>query len=221
MRKSGIVNSGPRPKGREAIKAWHRQNIIDATIDVITQNGIAGTTIAKVVELADVSMGLVNAHFKSKDELLNQVLRHMADEYTEHWRKALDHAPQEPVAQLAEMLLADFDPQVLNLKTLGVWFAFRAQARARPEYVDLVGSRDRAQIQKTTSLLRQINETSGYSHDPEPLAMGLSSMLDGMWMDYFLYPKEFDRDKALQSVFMYLDAMYPGYFPVLRASTPG
>ncbi len=210
------MNPGPRPKGREAIKAWHRQKIIDATIDIITQHGIAGTTIAKVVELADVSMGLVNVHFKSKDSLLGRVLEQMADEYSTHWRSTLERAPQEPVAQLIALVLADFDPRVLNQKTLGVWFAFRAQARAKPEYVDLVGSRERAQLQKTISLFQQINEISAHEHDPETLAMGLTTMLDGMWTDYFLYPQEFDRNQALQSVFMFLGAMYPGYFSLPR-----
>ncbi|TNF91309.1 MAG: TetR family transcriptional regulator [Gammaproteobacteria bacterium] len=60
------MKPAPRPQGREAIKAWHRQKIIDATIDVITTHGIAGTTVARVVDLAEVSMGLVNVHFRSK-----------------------------------------------------------------------------------------------------------------------------------------------------------
>jgi len=136
------MNSVPRPTGREAIKAWNRQKIIDATIDVINQYGIAGTTVARVVELAKVSMGLVNVHFKSKDALLTQVLRQMAEAYSLHWRDRLNSAEQEPVAQLLAMVLADFDASVLNLKTLGVWFAFRAQVRAKPEYLDLIGTRE-------------------------------------------------------------------------------
>ena len=80
----------PRPKAREAIKAWNRQKIIDATIAVINAQGIAGTTIARVVERADVSMGLVNVHFKSKDSLLTEVLQQMADDYAAHWRGVLE-----------------------------------------------------------------------------------------------------------------------------------
>ncbi len=202
----------PRPQGREAIKAWNRQKIIDATIDVITRHGIAGTTIAKVVKLADVSMGLVNVHFKNKETLLNEVLRQMAYEYQEHWKSRLDAASEEPVAQLTELIMSDFDSSVLNLRTLGVWFTFRAHARACPQYVELVGSRDHAQMQKTVSLLRQINQKTNHAHDTETLALALTAMLDGMWADYFLYPKAFDRQKALNSVLMFLAAMYPGYF---------
>ena len=159
----------PKPKGREAIKAWHRQKIIDATIEVITEHGIAGTTIAKVVEKADVSMGLVNVHFTNKDCLLTQVLEQMADDYNAYWQSALESAAPDPIEQLKALVLADFDPSVLNQRTLGVWFAFRAQARAQPEYIDLVGSREREQMRKTVELFTLINRLSGQEHDPQTL----------------------------------------------------
>ncbi len=202
----------PRPQGRNAIKAWNRQKIIDATIDVITKHGIAGTTIAKVVELADVSMGLVNVHFKNKDSLLNEVLKYMASEYETHWRNRLDAATSNPVGRITALIFANFDSNVLNLRTLGVWFAFRAQARVTPQYITLVGSRDYAQMQETIDLLGKMNQETGQNHNPKSLALALTAMLDGMWTDYFLYPKEFDRKKSLDSVFLFLNAMYPGQF---------
>lgn len=202
----------PKPKGREAIKAWHRQKIIDATIDVITEYGIAGMTIAKVVEKADVSMGLVNVHFTSKDSLLTQVLEQMADDYSAHWRAVIETASPDPVEQLKALVLADFDPSVLNRRTLGVWFAFRAQARARPEYIELVGSREREQMRKTVELCTRINQIGGWEHDPQTLALALTTMLDGIWTDYFLYPEEFERERALKAVFLFLSAMYPVCF---------
>ena len=215
------MNSVPRPTGREAIKAWNRQKIIDATIDVINQYGIAGTTVARVVERANVSMGLVNVHFKSKDALLAQVLRQMAEAYSWHWRDRLNSAAQDPVAQLRAMVLADFDASVLNLKTLGVWFAFRAQVRANPEYLDLIGTREPEQVQLMISLFRKLNRETGQKHDPVILTRLLSAMVEGMWTEFHLYPREFDRARALQGVFLFLGVMYPDCFPPLdkRSST--
>jgi len=215
------MNSVPRPTGREAIKAWNRQKIIDATIDVINQYGIAGTTVARVVELAKVSMGLVNVHFKSKDALLTQVLRQMAEAYSLHWRDRLNSAEQEPVAQLLAMVLADFDASVLNLKTLGVWFAFRAQVRAKPEYLDLIGTREPEQVQLMISLFRKLNRKTGQKHDPVILTRLLSAMVEGMRTEFHLYPREFDRAGALQGVSLFLGVMYPDCFPPLdkRSST--
>ena len=202
----------PRPKSRDAIKAWNRKKIIDATIDVLSRHGITGTTVAKVVEVADVSTGLINAHFRTMTTLLDEVLTQMADEYQQHWREYLKNASQHPDAQLRALVLADFDPQVLNLKTMGVWFAFRAMARSRPQYIELVGTREKEQMLKMKTLLRQLNKDSGSTHDPQMVANGLTAMLDGIWTDYYLYPDNFDRDINRNCVFMFLDGLYPGRF---------
>ena len=206
------MKSSPRPKGREAIKAWNRQKIIDATIDVITSHSIAGTTIARVVKLADVSMGLVNVHFKSKDALLREVLVQMADDYNQNLGDALAAAPQGPGGKISALVQADLDEAVLNVRTLGVWFAFRAQARANPEYVDLTGTRDREQLSIAVSQFEELNRESGLNHPPALAARGLIAMLEGMWSDFFLYPDTFDRQGAIDTVFLYLDTLYPGFF---------
>jgi len=206
------VELAPRPKSRDAIKAWNRKKIIDATIDVLSRHGITGTTVAKVVEVADVSTGLINAHFRTMTTLLDEVLTQMADEYQQHWREYLKNASQHPDAQLRALVLADFDPQVLNLKTMGVWFAFRAMARSRPQYIELVGTREKEQMEKMKTLLRQLNKESGSTHDPQLVAKGLTAMLDGIWTDYYLYPDNFDRDINQACVFMFLDGLYPGRF---------
>ena len=211
------MNALPRPVGREAIKAWNRQKIIDATIDVINSHGIAGTTIARVVERADVSMGLVNVHFRSKDALLDEVLQQMARAYRRHWRESVENAPQEPAARLEAMVLADFDSEVLNLETLGVWFAFRAQVRARPEYLELVGSREPEQVQLVAAQFDSLNRATGAEHDTAVLQRQLSAMIEGMWTEFHLYPKDFDRGDALRTVFLFLEALYPGKFAAAAA----
>ena len=207
------MNSEPRPTGREAIKAWNRQKIIDATIDVINSHGIAGTTIARVVKRANVSMGLVNVHFKSKDALLTEVLQQMAQAYGLHWRQRVDKAAQDPVSLIWAMVLADFDANVLNLENLGVWFAFRAQVRAKPEYLDLIGTREPEQVQFFISQFRKLNVKTSREYDPMMLTQLLTAMVAGMWIEFHLDPGKFDRSGALQGLFLFLDVFYPGCFP--------
>ena len=202
----------PRPREREAIKAWNRQKIIDATIAVINSEGIAGTTIARVVELAEVSMGLVNLHFDNKARLLEAVLRYMARRYDAHWRQALQAAPDEARARIRALVLADLDPSVLNLETLGVWYAFRAQARTNAAFVPLVGSRDRELFALYVQLFESLNRECGRNHPPATVTRGLIALLEGLWTDFFLYPKAFDRADALAVVSLYLETLYPGRF---------
>ena len=208
------MNAKPRPKGREAIKAWNHQKIIDATIGIITEHGIAGTTVAKVVQRAGVSMGMINVHFKSKEALLQEVLEYMAADHKEHWLSVLEAAGDGAAERIMAFIFADFHDRVLNLSTMGVWFAFRAQARAKPEYIDLVGTRESELMQESIRMFRQLNEEGPYSHPAGLVSRGLIAMQEGMWTDFYLYPDQFDRSKALQTILTFLSSLYPNHFSV-------
>lgn len=49
--------------------------ILTAAAQVLSEHGYAGTTISRVAETAGVSRGLLHYHFKTKEEMLAQVLQ--------------------------------------------------------------------------------------------------------------------------------------------------
>ena len=73
-------------KGRKASKETRRQQLIEATIDLLAKRGYSETTMADVADGAGLSRGIVNFHFESKEKLLVATLQYMADEYSQHWR---------------------------------------------------------------------------------------------------------------------------------------
>ena len=82
--------SRPTPKTarRTESKEVRRKQLIDATIESIAQNGIAGTTMSTVTETAGLSLGIVNFHFESKQKLFEETLVHIAKEYHQHCLRA-------------------------------------------------------------------------------------------------------------------------------------
>ena len=50
-------------KRRFAPKEVRRQQLIEATLDSLAENGISGTTMAAVTGRAGLSMGIVSLHF--------------------------------------------------------------------------------------------------------------------------------------------------------------
>ena len=124
-----------RPRARAAGKARNRQQIIEATIDSIALNGYARTTVSTIIARAGVSRGMVNLHFESMGALFREVLRHLAARYRESWEGALAAAGPDPAARLTAMIENDLGPAVLSHRAMAVWFAFRAEAKAHPEYL--------------------------------------------------------------------------------------
>jgi len=82
---ASIAKSANRTASREA----RRQQLIDATVKCIARKGMGGTTLADVAGEAGLSQGIVNLHFESKENLLNETLRYLADEYRTQFDKAL------------------------------------------------------------------------------------------------------------------------------------
>ena len=61
--------------------------LIRATVRSIAKNGLSDTTMATVAREAGLSQGIINLHFQSKDRLLVETLRYIADEYNTSWEK--------------------------------------------------------------------------------------------------------------------------------------
>ena len=55
-----------------------RDRIIDACLDVITENGVAGTSHRKVAEAADVPLGSMTYHFTGMGDLLHEAFSRFA-----------------------------------------------------------------------------------------------------------------------------------------------
>jgi len=77
---------------RTASREQRRQQLIDATMKCIARKGMSSTSIGDVAKTAGLSQGIINLHFNSKDNLLNETLRHLADEYKATFNKTLENS---------------------------------------------------------------------------------------------------------------------------------
>ena len=198
------------PRSRAATREFRKAQLIESTIDSIAKRGFAETTLADVADGAGLSRGIVNFHFQSKEQLLVETLQLIAEEYREVWRRALAKAGSVTVDRLIAMVQSDFDPAVCNRKKIAVWYAFWGEAKSRPTYLKLCADRDREYAEAFHALVRAMIEEGGYEGlDAELVAQGLSALTDGLWLDFLVDPKNFDRDRARTTAFLFLAAVFP------------
>lgn len=199
--------------GRMEIKEVRRVQLIEATIDSIARRGFAETTLAHVADAAKLSRGIVNFYFKSKEVLLAETLRHMAQEYEAFWTAAVDRAGPAPAAQLDAMIEADFHPAIASRKKVTVWYAFWGEARWRPEYLRICRELSERYFEQTRDVCRQVIETGGYTDiDAAAIARGLNSMIDGLWLDMLINPDSIDRAEAKRTCRVFLSGFFPAEF---------
>ena len=207
----------PKSNGGEntAIRERRRRQLIDSTVASIAKRGLADTTMGEVAKGAKLSHGIVNFHFKSKDQLLVETLRSVTEEYRSVWIRAVEKAGPGVADKLAALYLADLDPAVCTRKKLAVWHAFYGEAKSRPMYREICDASDQERMDAGVELVRQVIAEGGYGHlDPEATALGLDALTDGIWIHVLLSSGKFDRDGARQTVRTFLACLFPKHFPL-------
>lgn len=204
---------------RFEVKEARRVQLIEATIASIARRGFADTTLAHVADGAKLSRGIVNFYFRSKEELLVETLRHMAQEYEAHWMAAVAKAGATPVAKLDAMIESDFDLSTANRKKVTVWYAFWGEARWRPEYLRLCTELSDRYFEQTRDLCQEIIDAGGYADvDADAVARGINAMIDGLWLDILINPKGIDRAVARHTCRSFLARFFPNEFAAVRGA---
>jgi len=202
------------PLSRAEGKRRSRQKLITATINSIAKRGFADTTLARVAEGAGLSRGIVNFHFRTKDALFLETLKYMAREYRENWFRAFDAAGPSPADKLEATLMCDFDPPVSNRNRIAVWFAFYGEAKSRPTYMKECTESDNVIHNTLINLCQTIIDEGGYEdRNAQAIALGLSSIVEGLWLDNLLNTGVVTLEHGREVVRNYLQALFPKHYP--------
>lgn len=180
------------------IRANRRKELIEATIAVIAAHGYHGTTVSRVAKAANVSAGLMNFHFESKDKLFEAVFEYMADEYQKVWDARVSAAKKDSWDVLQAMIATFFDREVFNSQRLPVWFAFWSDPDLRDKFRDAATAVERRYVQQLEfQLLYLLEEHAHRDWAARNVTSALSAMLDGFWLQALLYPKRFNAKDAI------------------------
>lgn len=81
-----------------------KQQIIDAAMDLMSKEDIDAITMRKVAKHAGVTAGLINYHFQTKDNLINQVIRAKINAVIDRFPEVYQTLQGKPMEKLKQML---------------------------------------------------------------------------------------------------------------------
>jgi TetR/AcrR family transcriptional repressor of bet genes len=201
--------SSRRTESRQA----RRQQLVEATISCIAKLGLGNTTLAKVAQEAGLSQGIVNLHFDSKDNLLNETLRYVAKDYDEHLERTITRAPPDAASKIRALMEMDLKPAVCDRKKLAVWFAFWGEVKSVPTYRKICQAYDSKHRDMLVALAQDVIDDGNYANvSAQQVADGLSSMTDGLWLSCLIDPKSWDRHAAMDVIMSYLLGVFPDHY---------
>ena len=213
---TSVTEKNLQSRNRAVQSKYRKQQLIEATLDCIDKLGLSQTTIARIAERAGVSQGVVVFHFQTKENLLEQTLRHLSQEYMQCWKDACKLASPSPVPQLCAMIKAAFTPAICNRKKISVWFAFWGESRSRPMYMELCGKNDQAFSGKLLSLCTEIKANSKSPLSSQTAALSIEGSIDGLCQNFLIGETGFKRRQAITTVFELLEIIFPEEEQIIR-----
>lgn len=177
--------SAVRPVRRD--DPGRRDRIIDACLDVIARDGVAGTSHRKVAAEADVPLGSMTYHFGGMDDLLTEAFTRFADRSAAATEQRLDRdlTREETVAAVAALIE---DGAAGSSRDLAITHELYTLAARRPSFA-AIARRWMARNRRT--LRRHV--------DPDTAVL-LDALVEGLTLHQALAPDTRDHDLTCEAV---------------------
>ena len=210
------------PKFRRSPPALRREALVDATLRSLKEFGHDGVSVRRISAAAGVSIGLINHHFPSKSGLIAETYEHLATSLQDSIRqKVKDHA-QSPRERLSDFFRASFAPEQLDPQIFNVWLVFWSMVKHSAE---MRAVHDRTYGKYRVILESLLGQLAACGEAPpfkvRPAAIGLSALLDGLWVELSLSPTTFKPRDAIGLCEDWINALCAGGFPRLLSSAGG
>lgn len=163
--------------GRMDREDIRRNQLIGATIDILSEVGFSATTLALIGQKAGVSPGLVAHYFRDKDGLLEATLRLLAVRLARVTISYLTVAatPRQRIQAVIDSYLA---PEQFDRRTSTVWLAFWGEALHSPRLKRVEEIYQRRMLSNLRHAFRRLVP----DEEAPRLAIAVSAMIDGLWL---------------------------------------
>ncbi len=211
------------PQGMESLRSLrkhdNRKKLIEATIELIAEEGIASVTVSRVVERAGVSRGLINLHFETKEAMMVEVM----DTLNFEWRDALrdsyrgraEEGSETAAETLHRTLMISLNPPILDPRKTAVWYCFYADPWYRKIYQDRYFETDQEALEAVAKLIGTLIEEGGYAYEsPLNTARALRALMNGLWLELLTEPDKTNMEEARSAYLSVLTSLFPKHFPL-------
>jgi AcrR family transcriptional regulator len=186
---------------RESADA-RRADLIEATAACLADVGLVGTNVRAICARAGVSPGLLRHYFGGIDDLVAATYQATSDRMDAIFAAAVEGTGTDPRARLLAYLTASFRPPVTDPELLGAWTAFWALARSDARMAEIHAESYAGYRARLGELL-----TACGARDAERLAIMLTAMVDGLWLELSLDAGSFGAEAAVAMIERAVEAL--------------
>lgn len=179
-----------------------------ATLRCLAEHGAEKTSIRNICREADVSVGLVNHYYESKEALIADVYEQVSNDLLASLTEAVQSAGGGARERLSAFFEASFSAVILDSGLLHVWLSFWSMTH-KSELIAAVHDRTYGAYRNTLEELLNglAREEPSLRLDARLAAIGLSGMLDGLWLEWCLNPRTFTPEEGIRLCEAFLDGL--------------
>ncbi len=188
------MSSPPRRKFRRETASQRKDDLIAATLQVISESGVRAATVRTIAERAEVTQGLIRHYFSSKEDLIAAAYEHHMTQMTDAVATAKDVTAGTALDRLTGFVMASLSPPVVNPGWVALWSGFLNEAL---HDADLNKIHQRTYYHFRDQLEALIAEALRETDQPatperlRQLAIASNGVIDGLWLEGGALPKEF------------------------------
>jgi len=175
--------------------------------------------VRRISAEAGVSIGLINHHFPSKTGLVADTYETLARSLRESIHRQATREGATPRERLSGFFQASFSPTLTDPDLFNVWVVFWGMAVHAPE-IQAVHDRTYADYRRVLESLLEALMQSGDApaFRLREAAIGLSALLDGLWVELSLSRAAFKPAAAIALCEDWVNALCRGAFLNLLCS---
>ena len=204
------------PKFHRETPEARRDSLVEATLNCLKIFGHDGVSIRKISAEAGVSIGLINHHFPNKSGLIAEAYSTLAHALQESLLAQARRPGATPRARLSGFFQASFAPELIDPDLFNVWIVFWSMVRHSAAMRAVHDRTYDAYRNILEALLRDLASSDGVpKFKLKKAAIGLSALLDGLWVELSLSPGTVRPQDAIALCEDWVSALCSGGFPRL------
>ena len=170
-----------------------RLSLIEAAARVLAERGAAGASVRVICAEAGVSPGLLRHYFDGIDALIAETYAWTDAQVDRALEAEMAAAGPDPLARLVAYVTASFRAPIADPQLLATWIAFWSLDKAKPEMERLHGESYAGYRAEIEALLTECGMAAG---DVRLAAVGITALVDGLWLELCLAPGTFTAEEA-------------------------
>jgi TetR/AcrR family transcriptional regulator, transcriptional repressor of bet genes len=215
-------SASAEPKFRREPPGARRDELVAATLACLKKFGHEGVSVRRISAEAGVTMGLINHHFHGIDALVAAAYESLATQLLSRTRDPALAIAGEPLKALHAFFSASFVPEAIDPALFRTWLVFWSlvpHSRELRAVRDRTYGETRATLEALLSSLKRVPGVPAFKVGSA--AIGLSALMDGLWVELSLNPSSFEPADAVSLCNDWVHGLAVGAFPALRASKRG